>query len=202
MGRHLDVVLSRPRTLGAGAVLPARRRGFRYSLPLFSFVTSLAIVLVTVIAPTSTAQAEAVPTSIPTETAQQFVHAGNPTPAVVRDGYRVSMKPTAPAVGKPDPGSAQAVAYGLVLAKGWDEGQYSCLVALWQRESHWNTFAMNPTSGAYGIPQALPGSKMASAGADWATNPATQITWGIGYIQARYGTPCGAWDHSEQNNWY
>lgn len=112
------------------------------------------------------------------------------------------MKPTAPAVGRPDPGSAQAIAYDLVLAKGWDEGQYSCLVALWQRESNWNTFAMNPTSGAYGIPQALPGSKMASAGADWATNPATQIIWGIGYIQARYVTPCGAWKHSEQNNWY
>lgn len=172
---------------------------------MFSFVTSLAIVLVTVIAPDSSAQASPSPSSprsASTGTAQQFAHAGASTTAVLRDGYRVSMKPTAPAVGRPDPGSAQAIAYDLVLAKGWDEGQYSCLVALWQRESNWNTFAMNPTSGAYGIPQALPGSKMASAGADWATNPATQIIWGIGYIQARYVTPCGAWEHSEQNNWY
>ena len=65
----------------------------------------------------------------------------------------------------------------------------------------WRVNAAN-SSGAYGIPQALPGSKMASAGADWQTNPATQIAWGLGYIAGRYGTPCGAWDHSESNGWY
>ena len=70
------------------------------------------------------------------------------------------------------------------------------------RESGWNPFADNPTSSAYGIPQALPGSKMASAGADWATNPVTQIRWGLGYIRDRYGSPCGAWAHSEANGWY
>jgi len=63
-------------------------------------------------------------------------------------------------------------------------------------------YSMNTSSGAYGIPQALPGSKMASAGADWATNPATQITWGLGYITGRYGTPCGAWNHSQATGWY
>lgn len=106
------------------------------------------------------------------------------------------------AVAAPDPGSAQAIAYDMVMARGWGEGEYACLVNLWNRESGWNVYAANPSSGAYGIPQALPGSKMATAGADWQTNPATQITWGLGYIEGRYGTPCGAWGHSESVGWY
>jgi len=108
----------------------------------------------------------------------------------------------APAAGTPDPGSAKAIAHDMVVARGWGEDQYSCLVSLWNRESGWNTFAANPSSGAYGIPQSLPGSKMASAGADWQTNPATQITWGLGYITSRYSTPCGAWQASESKGWY
>lgn len=108
----------------------------------------------------------------------------------------------APAVSAPDPGSAKSIAYSMVLARGWGADQFSCLEQLWQKESGWNTFANNPSSGAYGIPQSLPGSKMASAGGDWATNPATQITWGLGYIGDRYGSPCGAWNHSIANNWY
>ncbi len=83
-----------------------------------------------------------------------------------------------------------------------DEGEYQCLHALWAKESGWNHFAQNRSSGAYGIPQALPGAKMASAGEDWATNPETQIRWGLGYIDARYGSPCAAWQHSQQKNWY
>jgi hypothetical protein len=78
----------------------------------------------------------------------------------------------------------------------------SCLVSLWNRESRWNMNASNPSSGAYGIPQALPGSKMASAGADWRTNPQTQVKWGLGYIKGTYGTPCGAWGHSQASGWY
>ncbi len=85
---------------------------------------------------------------------------------------------------------------------GWGADQFSCLDALWQKESGWNPAAYNSGSGAYGIPQALPGSKMATAGADWQTNPATQITWGLGYIAGRYGTPCGAWGHSQSTGWY
>jgi hypothetical protein len=108
----------------------------------------------------------------------------------------------APAVGTPDPGSAQAIAYEMVHARGWGDDEYSCLVSLWNRESHWNVYASNSSSGAYGIPQALPGSKMASVGADWQTSAATQITWGLGYVQGRYGTPCGAWAHSESSGWY
>jgi chemotaxis protein histidine kinase CheA len=85
---------------------------------------------------------------------------------------------------------------------GWGSDQFSCLVSLWNKESGWNYQAYNGGSGATGIPQALPGSKMASAGADWQTNAATQISWGFGYIAGRYGNPCGAWGHSESVGWY
>ena len=98
-------------------------------------------------------------------------------------------------------GSAQSIARSLLSARGWGGDQFSCLVQLWNRESGWNTHAANP-SGAYGIPQALPGSKMSSAGPDWQNNAATQISWGLGYISARYGTPCGAWGHSQSSGWY
>ena len=85
---------------------------------------------------------------------------------------------------------------------GWGASQFGCLNSLWMRESKWSVHATNPTSGAYGIPQALPGSKMASAGPNWRTNAITQIAWGLGYIRARYGSPCGAWSHSEGHGWY
>lgn len=84
---------------------------------------------------------------------------------------------------------------------GWGEDQFQCLNSLWQKESSWNYEAYNP-SGATGIPQALPGGKMASAGSDWADNAATQIAWGLGYISSVYGTPCSAWGHSQATNWY
>lgn len=85
---------------------------------------------------------------------------------------------------------------------GWDDSQFDCLDKLWTRESGWQWNATNPSSGAYGIPQSLPGSKMASAGQDWKTNAATQVKWGLGYIQQRYQSPCGAWAHSEATGWY
>ena len=98
-------------------------------------------------------------------------------------------------------GDAQQIAAGMVSARGWDSSQFSCLVSLWNKESGWLTDASNP-SGAYGIPQALPGSKMASAGPDWQHNANTQITWGLNYIAGVYGNPCGAWAHSQAYNWY
>jgi hypothetical protein len=97
-------------------------------------------------------------------------------------------------------GSPQAIAQSKLAARGWS-GQFSCLNSLWNKESGWKVSAYNP-SGAYGIPQALPGSKMASAGSDWQTNPATQIEWGLDYISSTYGTPCAAWSHSQADNWY
>lgn len=96
----------------------------------------------------------------------------------------------------------RSIAQSLMGEFGFSSDQFGCLDSLWTRESNWTVNADNPTSSAYGIPQALPGEKMASAGADWATNPATQIRWGLGYIQDRYGSPCGAWAHSESVGWY
>ena len=94
------------------------------------------------------------------------------------------------------------IARALLPEFGFSSDQFGCLDSLYMRESGWNPTADNPTSSAYGIPQALPGSKMASAGADWATNPVTQIRWGLGYIQDRYGSPCSAWGHSQSVGWY
>jgi hypothetical protein len=98
-------------------------------------------------------------------------------------------------------GTAQTFAAQLVASNGWGAGEFSCLVNLWNRESGWNTHAYNP-SGAYGIPQALPGSKMAAFGADWQNDYRVQIRWGLSYIRGSYGSPCGAWAHSNAYNWY
>lgn len=100
---------------------------------------------------------------------------------------------------KADP---KTLARALLPQFGFSSDQFGCLESLWNKESGWNPRADNPTSSAYGIPQALPGSKMASAGSDWEYNPETQIRWGLGYIQARYGSPCSAWGHSQARNWY
>ena len=85
---------------------------------------------------------------------------------------------------------------------GWSTGQFSCLDPLWEHESGWSVTAANPGSGAYGIPQALPGSRMASAGPDWQTSAATQIRWGLRYIKDTYGSPCAAWSHEQATGWY
>ena len=102
----------------------------------------------------------------------------------------------------PNPGTAQSIGYNMLPSFGFSQStQWGCLRDLWNRESGWVYDAEN-ASGAYGIPQALPGSKMASAGADWQTNPATQIKWGLGYISQVYGTPCAAWNFELANGYY
>jgi hypothetical protein len=102
----------------------------------------------------------------------------------------------------------------MATARGWAGGQWDCLYALWNRESGWDVLATYPShdtppsapsssiTTAYGIPQSLPAQKMAAAGPDWRTNPATQIRWGLGDIAAVYGTPCGAWAHEQADGWY
>ena len=101
------------------------------------------------------------------------------------------------------PEGAKATARQIASSEyGWGGDQFSCLESLWTKESGWNYQAYNGSSGATGIPQSLPGDKMASAGADWQTNAATQIRWGLGYIAAAYGTPCSAWGHSQATDWY
>lgn len=131
------------------------------------------------------------PAPSPTKTAAQATTTSTTTAAT-------AAAPAAPAA---SPGSAQAWAQTYLASLGMGSDQYSCLVSLWNRESGWNVHAENP-SGAYGIPQALPGSKMSSAGPDWQDNYETQIKWGMGYITGRYSTPCGAWAHSQSTGWY
>jgi hypothetical protein len=100
------------------------------------------------------------------------------------------------------PGDPRSTARALMSRYGFAASQFGCLDSLWVKESGWNYRATNPSSGAYGIPQSLPATKMASAGSDWRTNPTTQIRWGLNYIRDRYGSPCAAWAHSQRTNWY
>lgn len=97
---------------------------------------------------------------------------------------------------------ARGIASSLAASRyGWGADQFSCLDSLWERESGWNVYASN-SSGAYGIPQALPGSKMGANGGNWRNDATTQITWGLSYIDGRYGDPCNAWDSFRAKGWY
>ncbi|SOD62184.1 Transglycosylase SLT domain-containing protein [Streptomyces zhaozhouensis] len=104
---------------------------------------------------------------------------------------------SAPAQSSYSKADIQALARQIVGAD-----QFQCFSNIVDHESGWDHTATNPSSGAYGLMQALPGSKMASAGSDWQTNPATQIQWGVNYMESRYGSPCGAWEFWQANNWY
>lgn len=184
----------------------------RLLVQLFSFLAAVGFVAVTAVDPYSGAIASPYFTvtvsNISQFPAQGLTSAASYANSFSRDGYTaaapsagsVGWRPPAAAI--PDPGSAQAIAATLVAARGWSFDEFSCLVDLWKKESGWRVNAFNASSGAYGIPQALPGNKMASAGADWDTNPETQIIWGLGYVSGRYQTPCGAWQHSQSVGWY
>jgi len=128
-----------------------------------------------------------------------------PTPAASVDGSAAVSAAVAPQTPKPAltmTGTPRQIAQTVASARGWSAAQWSCLDQLWQRESKFQTTIRNPRSGAYGIPQALPASRMASAGADWRTNPVTQVQWGLSYISTRYGTGCNAWAHWQHFGWY
>jgi hypothetical protein len=137
-------------------------------------------------------QAKAQTTAPSAAPAQAAAPANNPVAAPVA---------AAPMAGT-SPAAAQSFARSYLAGKGMGDSEFQCLVTLWNHESGWNFQASNPSSGAYGIPQSLPGSKMASVGADWQTNPQTQIIWGVGYITGRYGTPCGALAAWHVKGWY
>lgn len=166
----------------------------------------MAFLLVTIVPPTGTSLAVAAAAPVErNKDSQQLSVAGTYTQTAARDAFTTSevyVAPVAPAAGTPDPGTAQAIAFQLLAERGLGQDEFSCLVALWNRESGWNVYAHNTSSGAYGIPQSLPGEKMAAVAGDWATNPTTQILWGLAYIEGRYGTPCGAWGASESQGWY
>ena len=181
----------------------------RWSLPVYAFFVAFAIVMVMVTDPYSGAFADAntAPNHWAETTVGQTLATGSGSGSAIDRGvfgsHAAPPKAVAgpPSAAIPDPGSAQAIALGILTSQGLGADQYSCLVSLWNRESHWRVNAENP-DGAYGIPQALPGSKMAAFGADWQTSASTQILWGLSYIKGRYATPCGAWAHSQSTGWY
>ncbi len=123
----------------------------------------------------------------------QEVVAVQPIKRVVAEGTKIVIS---------NPSANVQIGQRLAAERGWTGSEFQCLYQLWQKESKWNQLAGNRSSGAYGIPQALPGSKMGSAGADWQTNPETQIKWGLGYIAGSYKTPCGAWSKSRASGYY
>lgn len=221
MGKHSSSLVPGGRAIAVAPVVQRRPLRRPIILALLSFAAAFAYVLVMIVDPYSGAYASVSVSKAQwvSADAQSLTVSASYKVEVTRDGYKVTMvKPkvvpaatvnvasgagsaAAPAAGTPDPGSAKAIAKQLLTAKGWGSDQYNCLVSLWDRESGWNVYAANP-SGAYGIPQAKPGNKMASAGPNWQSNAKTQIIWGLGYIQGRYGTPCGAWAHSQSSGWY
>ncbi|TMR14900.1 lytic transglycosylase domain-containing protein [Nonomuraea turkmeniaca] len=114
--------------------------------------------------------------------------------------WTTSAQPDIPAIRPAN--KNKKIALDHVVQRSWNLREFRCLDNLWTRESGWNHRAQNSSSGAYGIPQALPAGKMSSAGRDWKSNPETQIRWGLAYIKGRYGRPCGAWGHFQSRNWY
>jgi hypothetical protein len=203
----LAVVLVAAVTVVAVQMSP-RGRGAASIAPAFSSLLnskSLALLeqerqnLIVMTAASRTLSTASTPQMVsPAKVMQSIAAANGPSSTSGPSGGTAS----APLAAVPDPGTAKRIAYDMLPSFGFNQTtQYNCLVSLWNQESGWRANAEN-ASGAYGIPQALPGSKMASAGSDWQTNPATQIKWGLGYISNVYGTPCTAWSHEEADGWY
>lgn len=140
----------------------------------------------------------------PSPTASASPVAPVPAQATTPAPATTTAKPVAPAVpaGCSSYTGNRRIGCSLLPTFGFSTAEMPALEKLWTHESNWNQYARNPSSGAYGIPQALPGTKMATAGSDWETNPATQIKWGLSYIKSRYGTPTRAWSFWQANNWY
>jgi len=210
LGKRLNQRLAdwlRARNIFIPRVPKLRRRAFH---PLFSFFFTVGWLAVTVVDPyggTLTSASAMDYSGNVLGPQQQFDEIAPATVSFARGGFNIIagasfQKIYVADAGTPDPGSAKAFAYSLSGQLGWGQDQYSCLVKLWTRESQWNVTANNSQSGAYGIPQALPGTKMASEGPDWATNPQTQIRWGVKYILGRYKNPCTALVHSNDLGWY
>jgi hypothetical protein len=128
------------------------------------------------------------------------VLARKPTPSVI--GKPVSGKTAKKKHARARPLTPKQIARQMLRSFSWRGWEFKYLNLLWSRESGWNVFAENPYSGAYGIPQAVPGSKMATAGPNWESDARTQIRWGLRYIKAMYGSPLAAWQHELATGWY
>jgi hypothetical protein len=184
---------------GQGDVLtaPQRLAGFdhvRFSLGEMQYANDAAI------AKAAAAKAAAAKAAAAQASAAQAAAAAAAKAAAAKAAAQQAAAPQT-AASTPS-GSPEQIAQQMLGQFGWSGSQFSCLYPLWEHESGWNPAAQNPGSGAYGIPQAMPGSMMASVGSDWQNNPATQIKWGLNYIHGRYGSPCGAWAHEQADNWY
>lgn len=175
----------------------------------WGFGAVAAFALVSIVDPYSGTMASAATISVydpnSSDEEQNYGLASSQTISFARGGFNILTGKDALFVKTaelPSAGTSKEFALKQILEMGWDSDQYSCIVTLWERESNWRVNAMNKSSGAYGIPQSLPGTKMASEGADWLTNPQTQIRWGLKYIKSRFGSPCGALAHSNKYGWY
>lgn len=177
----------------------------------WGFLFSVGFVLVTIVDPYSGTMASASTIQVydyQNGTVEQtYGYASTQKISYSRGGFNIVTGDDAAAMfveaaGAPDPGTAKAYALEMLISMNYGDDQYSCLVKLWERESNWRHTAKNRSSGAYGIPQSLPATKMATEGPDYLTNPETQIRWGVKYIKGRYGSPCGALAHSDKLGWY
>ncbi len=190
--------------LDVGAAASVDTTALEDDLETLADRSTLPLVLITVTAEQAEAETEKVVTA--TADLQEAFTAAQEKKAA-EDAARAAEEKAAAAAAAlasaNTPDGARATAQQMMADRyGWGGDQFSCLNSLWNKESGWNYQAYNNDGGATGIPQALPGSKMASAGADWQTNAATQIAWGLQYIADAYGTPCSAWGHSQAMNWY
>lgn len=138
------------------------------------------------------------PLTVTTEPQSKRAKAVPPRP-VVKKVSRAAVRSAPPKPRQVSSKGNRALGQRMAAEVGWTGSQWACLEALWTRESNWRTTADNPNSSAYGIPQALPGSKM---GPGWQTDPVVQIRWGLSYLRARYGDPCGGWSHFQRHGWY
>jgi hypothetical protein len=224
VAKHSLIEARTPTPTGVRGVGRRTTNTGRALLQVLGLAAVSACVFVTVVAPnvgSATASSSFAGTfTAQTASEQQLDVSGTVAASVFRDGYSVTEAPKPiivetkvsaepadtgcpdPDAAVADPAGAQVIAAALAAERGWTGAQFDALVALWSRESGWRVNALNSSSCAYGIPQALPGSKMGTIAPDWQTNPATQITWGLNYIQGRYGDPLSALAHSDANHWY
>lgn len=171
---------------------PVRFRLTRLSLSTLVLLAGLAVVLATLLSGAPRARAQATPAGPGASGVSLLTPAPEAPGRIVLTAWSAAGRAA----------YARSVARSMLSHFHWSPRQFWYLNRLWNAESGWNKYAYNPSSGAYGIPQALPGSKMASAGPDWQTSAATQIRWGLGYIKSTYGSPCAAWSHEGATGWY
>ena len=179
--------------LGAGAAGEAADQALNASRASVTTPAKVDATAAPSAAPSAAATAKAAPKPVTPKAA--------PKPAPLKVASAPKPAPAKPAPVN-DPAGAQAYAASMLSSFGWSAGEMDSLRILWTKESNWTTTATNPSSGAYGIVQSLPASKLASEGADWQTNYKTQIRWGLKYIKERYGSPSAALSFHYANNWY